>query len=221
MTRRRARNGTQRIPKAFTPDFNNLIVTRSSGFYQFAHAVTAFFGQVTTVHPVYQVANTSVLDQKFTTFVGSSTSNINIKFTIKKVKYKFYFDNLNGIAIRINITPISSYGSSGIGANSLICLDIHKFTKSLILSKAGVTGSVKSIEITIEPWKIEGFKSYAHFQSNSQWWQTIGAVGTQYTSMYIQGYTSDTSSSPTTGVNCTCTAEFLLDTIQPNMVVIN
>lgn len=222
MTRRRARKVTLERPlKSFDPDLSNIVVTRSSGSYAFAHAVTAFFGQVTTIHPVYQISNTSVLDQKFTTFFGTGTGNIMTKFTIKKVRYKLYLDNLNGIAIRINIIPVSSYGSSGIGSNSIICLDTHKFCKSLILSKAGVTGSVKSIVLEFEPWKIEGFKSYSAFQSNSQYWQNIGSVGTQYSSFYVQGYTSDVSSSPTTGVNCTCTAEFTLDAIQPNLVVTN
>jgi hypothetical protein len=221
MTRRRARRGTSKIPHEFFPKFNNLIITRSSGNYQFVHGVTAFFGQVTTIHPVYQVSNTSPLDQKGTILIGTGVNNLYTKFTIRKVKYKFYFDNLNGIAIRINIIPVSSYGSSGIGANSIICLDIHKFCKSLILSKATVTGSVKSIELTVEPWKVEGFKDYKTFQGNNQWWQNIGSVGTQYTSLYIQGYTSDLISSPSTGVNCTCTAEFYLDAVQPNLVVIN
>jgi hypothetical protein len=162
-----------------------------------------------------------VLDQKFTTFFGTSTSNVLTKFTIRKARYKLTFDNLNGIAIKINVVPVSSYGSGTIGANSIIALDIHKFCRSLMLAKAGVTGSVKTIIVDFEPWKIEGFSSYELFRANSQWWQNIGSVGTQYTSFYVQGYTSDVSSSPTTGVNCTCTAEFTLDGVQPNLAIIN
>jgi len=205
----------------FIGDFQNTIRVRTTSSYAFAHAVTAFFGQVTTIHPVYGISNTSNLDQKMTYLFGNGISNSLLKFTIREVKVKLVFDNLNGIAIKINVIPVSTYGSAGIGANSIIVLDVHQYCKSLVLAKAAVTGSVRTMNLKFVPWKIEGFNDYNSYKSQIQFWQNIGSVGTQYSSFYVQGHTSDLTSSPASGVNCVATMDFILDAIQPNLVQIN
>lgn len=218
MTRSRARGATQVTLKgSFNPDTRMPIKVYTAAGYVFANAGNPYCSTEINVHPISTFG--SILNTRNELLFGANTDTKSpyINVAVKSVKYKIHIANLDTFSKTINFLPISNASRSALGTNYSKDLSVFKdMVTTFQLVKNGVTGSDLDLEITVEPWKVEGYKSFDLYFS-AGYDSTIGALGSAYTNLHIQQFANDATSNITGGCTMHTIAEFDLVGLQNNV----
>lgn len=151
---------------------------------------------------------------------NTSTTYGNYKYLIiRRVRYKITVENLDTFAKIINFLGIPYQATSGLGANYPTSLDNRFNNKSFVVKPKGETGATRTFIVILEPWKIEGFRSFADYAASTFYWQQPAVRGAQYTNLYSQQCAIDFASNLTNGADLYYQAEFDVMGIQQNVVL--
>lgn len=176
-----------------------------------------YAGTEYTVHPSGGLG--SILSVKGGLFYGSSTSQPFLNVWIKSVKMKIRIENLDSFGKTIAIMPVANGSRGALGSN--YSKSLSTFSKSVFtceLSKAGVTGSVKTITLIITPFKVEGYNSFESYMA-AGYYSTLAVVGSDYTNFYVQQIDAAYSNNIASGCVFTTDSQFILHGAQTNLKV--
>jgi len=228
MTRRRARNQTQGNGKNKTifinlkQQYNNCtVIIRSQSYNTMSSGLNAYSEGETTIHPNYSLPNGgSIENTQNLSILGTSSSSSSYKyFVIKKVSYKILLENLDNLAKMVNFLPIPFQQAGQLGTSYTESVGNRFNCKTFTLSPKGETGATKTIQFSIEPYKVEGFKDFSSFVSNTYWWQLQATRGAQYTNLWMQVFNIDWVTAMSSGINFFYTADYEVQLLQTNVTL--
>ncbi len=216
MTRRRARNGTQKIPRQLSIS-GRMAVKIISVFHFTANQTSLpFTGRDSTLHPNYSYNNTSIDGSTLLGSIVQSSSTVGLakNLVVKRVKLTLNYQNLDAVAKEINIIPVpwNNTGSSGLGNDYNVNLKSRVWCKTILVAKAGTYPDIGTLVIDVDVSKVEGI----NIANLPQYWATNTTRGTQYTNYYLQCWSMDASTAHTLGVVFQAKAEYDCEIVQAN-----
>jgi len=233
MTRRRARKTTQgmsiktincnTITKGLG-DFSMMVDIISKSHFTQLKAGFPYAGAESTIHPNYSLPSGSGIDS--TNLLGSviatgANTGLYKNFVIKKATYTLRCENLDTLGKLLNIMAIPYNVAGSLGSDVQSSLSVKKIglLVSQLFNKAGVTGDLKVIKFSVEPWRIEGFSSFELYASQSSYWNTASLRGSNYTNLYFQQESIDDAAALANGMDVQYTAVFEVKAITPNVLL--
>jgi len=223
MTRSRARKGknartSSNISKSLVD--GTICVVRSVSHIVINNVGGIGAGGETPLHPNYGVLGIAGSQDSTYNMGGifygiSSTAGLLVNFSVLKAKLTLRLRNGDAIGILFSIIPISNSLHGQLGANYLKRLDALPQCKKLYLSKAGVTGDTKTMKVTYDCPKIEGF-SKDQYLGIPDYYGASSGIGASYTGYYIQILTDNLSTVLANGVNIMVEADYTVKAIQSN-----
>lgn len=198
-------------------------VAKSTSHATINNAGSHFAGNESRIHPYYGTYG-GVAGSIDSAFMNGSVVNKNISYglvsnlLVKKAKYTLRFRNLEAFAVRIAILPVASSLIGALGLNSNGRLDEMPGCKYIDLNKAGVTGDMKSITVSFDCAKINGYTE-DQYQGINGYYGASNSTGTVYTGYYISMVSDDVSTNFVNGVSMLSVGEFDCTGTQQNVTL--
>jgi len=167
------------------------------------------------IHPNYGFPDNGSINSSYglNSLIGSSTTGLYISQKIRKVKVTIDIQNLDTLAKTVAILPIP-YASTGVSVTNILMDNPH--AKTWFLAPKGSGGDTKRLTFVVEPYKIEGLKSFDIYSAIQNYWCTNTTVGAQYSVVGFGVQSIDDSTSLTNGVSLTTVVESWSEVSQNN-----
>jgi len=170
--KRNARNTSNNTSRVLTIPRNALIdrinfTTRSVDHYTLIHASLYYPGVEQTLHPNYGFANGSIDNSwgLYSLVYKNANSGFFTNLVVKKARIKVVITNNDSFVKQINVLQIPYASSATLGANVARRLALYPNCKSFTLEKAGVQGDTKTIILSFDLSKIEGYDSMKEYEN--------------------------------------------------------
>ncbi len=205
------------IPKNPLRDLTPVLISCAEDGVIFT-GTTLYLGRYQNAHPYFSLSGSAAPVTKGlkTLFSTSTTTGLYVTFVPVKAKIRATFENLDASACQAMIVEVPNQMYSTFVTNyaedlKLVC------SKMDTLSKAGVAGSVKTLELVSDLCELNGM-SLQQMLAEANFQCTYSALGSSKSSFYYQFKKLD-GSVFTVGVACNIVIEYVCYPKQVNVTL--